>query len=434
MSNPNIGKVPTTDPLLLPISASDLLLEAGLLSKVRPGRPDSQSTAKFRSGDGDEGGLNREAPEEEEEEEEEEDPVSAIRMGCPELDEHVLLGGMGKGEVVGMALQTMAHLLATDPLARAMVVTTLPASALLPSLRTALLVRLSSTCLENRHHVHVRVIACLKRIDISRVFDVEGLLEVLGELDGDSTVAPPRTETGQEMPAEHVSEDRKERQPPPPPPLPPPPEQKRQQRTEVRDSEDESSLSSSPLSSPPASPLLEEPQEQPQPTRQIPTPMQREPAENTSRLPDLILVTHTSTLLNALFTTRDKPAAHDTMVRLAACLRALVRPPSFGQVFSKLLDLHLLCTRTGAAAAAPGVRWAVEVLKDEVGVYEYGNEEEDERAAGADGGGRNNESNDISRRHNNRRIRRRCREKRWGVVDVVVGGRVVNAEGLEGRP
>ncbi|KAL2269616.1 hypothetical protein VTJ83DRAFT_1800 [Remersonia thermophila] len=419
----------------------------------------------------------------------------------------------------------MAHLLVTDLSARAMIITTLPVATLLPQLRTALFGQFPLTCVGNPYEVHVKVRACLERVAISRVFDVEGLLEVLGELDeGNALVS--RAEARREMPAGQVSEDKKE---PPPPPPPPPPKPKKQQRIEVRDSEDESSLSSSPLSSPPASPLLKEPQEPP--TRRPPTPpTQREPAQNASRLPDLVLVTHSSALLNALFTTRDKPAAHETMARLGACLRALARPwsfsspdadrpsssnssnsssgggrsssagplvvlvnsttarlaapsghgvqnqsrgprdppgldgvgdtgrgedggedrsrrhkPSFGQVFDKLLDLHLLCTRTGAVAAVfvgggclvDSVRWAVEVLKDEAGVYAYEDDDEEgpgardgtNRAGGAGGDGGDGSVRVLGSRDNdhNRRIRRLCREKRRGAVDVI-GARVVDAE------
>ncbi|KAK1513532.1 uncharacterized protein CCOS01_14474 [Colletotrichum costaricense] len=101
--------------------------------------------------------------------------------------------------------------------------------------------------------------------------------------------------------------------------------------------------------------------------------------------------------------------------------------PTFGLVFSQLLDLHLLCTKIPRDkedaerlyTAAPGgggggeddgtggVRfvWALEVLLDEIGVWEHGTE--------AEVGGR-------------RRASRKSREQRWGVVDVK-SGRVVDA-------
>ncbi|KAK1701059.1 hypothetical protein BDP55DRAFT_8499 [Colletotrichum godetiae] len=101
--------------------------------------------------------------------------------------------------------------------------------------------------------------------------------------------------------------------------------------------------------------------------------------------------------------------------------------PTFGLVFSQFLDLHLLCTKIPRDkkdaerlyAAAPGdgggegegdgagVRfvWALEVLLDEIGVWEH------ETGAGAGG---------------KKRGARKSREQRWGVVDVR-GGRVVDA-------
>lgn len=197
-------------------------------------------------------------------------------------------------------------------------------------------------------------------------------------------------------------------------------------------------------------------------------------------LPDVILITHTSTLLNTLFTGRDKPTAHSRMSQLSSKLRHLTRSPShgsplimllnsltipfsaelaahntndyspaelarpplpreadpferprnlpeptlrsvfgsgsgaglvarraprgkpsFGVVFTQLLDLHLLCTRVPRVAGG-GVAWVVEVLLDEIGVYEMGGDE------GV--------------------VTRRCREQRWGAVDIEGGGgRVLDA-------
>lgn len=96
--------------------------------------------------------------------------------------------------------------------------------------------------------------------------------------------------------------------------------------------------------------------------------------------------------------------------------------PSFGLVFTQMLDLHLLCTRVpktradaevlyappaaveAAARATVGYAWAVEVLLDEVGVWE---------GRGGAGAGP-----------------RRSREQRWGAVEVrrdTRGVRVVDA-------
>lgn len=85
--------------------------------------------------------------------------------------------------------------------------------------------------------------------------------------------------------------------------------------------------------------------------------------------------------------------------------------PSYGMVFARLVEVHLLCTRVprtrgDVELARKGVgaecQWVVEVLGDEVGVFEMG--------WGEDGG----------------RVGWRSREQRWGVVDVDGWGRVVD--------
>ncbi|KAJ4386571.1 hypothetical protein N0V93_009469 [Gnomoniopsis smithogilvyi] len=216
--------------------------------------------------------------------------------------------------------------------------------------------------------------------------------------------------------------------------------------------------------------------------------------------PDIILITHMSTLLSSLFHQREKATAHQTLQLLASHLRYLARStehggplimilnstttsesnvaapaqhhdrdgpplpppsggpstpnkpldptlrsifnppplpvsglpyhydtphsrrnkPSFGLIFTQLLDLHLLCTkipRTRADAEAlyaptsPGTRkaveyvWAVEVLLDGIGVWE-------------------------GREHVLEGRPRRFRDQRWGAVEVkrdVMGLRIVDA-------
>ncbi|KAK4453439.1 hypothetical protein QBC34DRAFT_477319 [Podospora aff. communis PSN243] len=230
---------------------------------------------------------------------------------------------------------------------------------------------------------------------------------------------------------------------------------------------------------PPPSPLPEEaaPRET-KSTHQRPSPKQTTPPR--SPLPDFILITHTSTLFNTLFTGRDKPTAHEKASLLSTRLHQLTRSPnhgsplifllnsttspftpeqtahtgenpadmarppipretdpserlrsiteptlrsvfgmspatamrrgqgqrgkpSFGGVFAQMLDVHLLCTRVPRGIDG-GFMWVVEVLLDKVGVYDFVGE------GGEDEG-----------------VTRRCREQRWGALEVDGRGRIVGA-------
>ncbi|KAL0475204.1 hypothetical protein QR685DRAFT_488564 [Neurospora intermedia] len=124
--------------------------------------------------------------------------------------------------------------------------------------------------------------------------------------------------------------------------------------------------------------------------------------------------------------------------------------PSYGMVFSQILDLHLLCTKVprgrtrhhgggayggggggGYGGYGGGYVWAVEVLLDELGVYEGldvildkvsregGEEEEEEEKEG---------QREQQEERKGKRLTRRSREQRWGAVEIEEGsGRVVDA-------
>lgn len=237
-------------------------------------------------------------------------------------------------------------------------------------------------------------------------------------------------------------------------------------------------------------------------TKPVATHNPPEPScKNESTHPDIILITHMSTLLSSLFHQREKATAHQSLQLLASHLRHLARSteygsplvmilnsttssethvtapaqfqdrdgpprpplggpstpdkpldptlrsifnppplpvsglaynydtpqsrrnkPSFGLIFTQLLDLHLLCTKipkTRAdaealyALASPGTGrvveyvWAVEVLLDEIGVWEGSEKVLEGRP-------------------------RRSREQRWGAVEVRrdgIGVRIVDAFG-----
>ncbi|KAK3365192.1 hypothetical protein B0T24DRAFT_427744 [Lasiosphaeria ovina] len=437
-----------------------------------------------------------------------------ILTGCGELDEYVLLGGFERGSVVGVSaedgeiglligLQTVARLLAgTAPGApvparpRAMIVTTLPARVLLPKLREVIVGQVAALQGGGLENVRDRVQWCLENISIARVFDIEGLWEVLSELDAQGQGPLESKDAVRSEPTLQREETRE-------PDIRPAP------KMEILDSEDEddglSPLNESPLDQ--ETPLKSSEKPPPRSSQETPlksnekTPMSKqEPLPDSCPslpLPDIILVTHMSTLLSTLFTGRDdKPAAHNTMLLLSSQLRHLTRSPSrggplimllnsatinsftggdesipatdynehgpppstglgfgtehtatrpsdaslrsifspsrpggyrgighvralqrqatkpsFGLVFSKLLDLHLLCTRVPRTRGDAGVvetglyfggkseihlTWVVEVLLDELGVYC----ESDDRRTGW----------------------RRSREQRWAAVDVGEGG------------
>lgn len=253
--------------------------------------------------------------------------------------------------------------------------------------------------------VKEKVRQCLDGVMLSCVFDMDGLWEVLADLDRpvDTALGTVDNEnTGKDAPV-----------------------------LEVQDSQDEDVL---PLS-----------------TETSASPEQTAPEKI---LPELIVITHFSSLLNSLFAHREFQAAHSALQLLASHLRHLTRhlpthpllvllnttsvpsssssfgkasssasldptlrsifnppplnlpgynplpltrmnKPTFGRVFAQLLDLHVLCTRVSAGGDG-GFGTVVEVLLDEMGVWE------------------------------GRMGKRRDREQRWGAV-AVKEGRITDA-------
>ncbi|KAJ0123516.1 fasciclin domain family [Diaporthe amygdali] len=486
--------------------------------------------------------------------------------GCRELDDEVLLGGFERGCVVGVSaeeeevglligLQTVARLFVAslgtgqsqEP--RAMIITTLSVDALLPLLRDTFKAQLVAQK-QDPGKGNELLKRFLERISISRIFDVSGLWEAVRELDS----LAPQDEAHQEPPSSQqavedevttgpraVSTEGRDVQeglslsglsssPLSDPPSSLPDELEFEEavprttppgkRTEIADSEDEGDLSS-PVSLPKASP---EPETVPQTVSEeeiskeessTKQPSIDQPGnQKDSRHPDIILVTHMSTLLSALFRQREKDTAHQMLQLLSSHLRYLARSPdhggplimtlnsttnstegtaapntkpnpgqgrpspqppppteapntrssnrpldptlrsifnppplpttglgyahdtplarrnkpSFGLIFTQLLDIHLLCTRVpktradaealfappSQAAALTGAvdyGWVVEVLLDEVGVWD------------SEGGRRG--------------ARRASREQRWGAVGVRRDGngvRVVDAFGSARKP
>ncbi|KAH8662101.1 hypothetical protein BX600DRAFT_512974 [Xylariales sp. PMI_506] len=271
-----------------------------------------------------------------------------IRTGCREIDEDVLINGLERGCVVGvsaeevnfgllLAMQTIAHsLVSGQSIRRAAIVTTLAAPVLLPMLRDIIKAQVEARWGQNHPEVNAQVRWCLEHISISRVFDIEGLCEVLDELEVVSPAASPNEPPPRKLGAAGRTEPESSplssplSSPPPSSPitaLPSP----RTERSEIRDSEDEDEddLSSSPpvVYVPPTPPVATA-----EARNQEEVTAQKIPVEDLSTtLPDIVLVTHFSNLLSTLFAQRERSSAHTTLQLLSCHLRYLSR--SSGSLF-----------------------------------------------------------------------------------------------------
>ncbi|KAJ6443925.1 protein phosphatase-1 [Purpureocillium lavendulum] len=300
-------------------------------------------------------------------------------VGCVEVDDEALLGagGLERGTVVGVScededgfgltlgLQVVARTLLAHAEETALVVTPRPAGVMLRALRDGIIAELRAgqatektaatsaavaaapgdggvgdsgggdddEASDDREAAAVR--ACLDQVMLSCVFDVDGLWEVLAELDRPAETSTPLPEssaceeeddtTGGMM--EDQSQEVEERISTPPAPV-----------LEIQDSEDEG-LTPSP------EPYLERPPEEQSPLRAHPEPgagpsTSVEDATGPGGLgdggkpggggrgahgPSIVLVTHFSALLTSLFAHREKSAAHSSLQLLASQARYLSR-------------------------------------------------------------------------------------------------------------
>lgn len=355
------------------------------------------------------------------------------------------------------------------------VITPKPPSTIVVLLKNAITAELKARIGSNSDEIATQRRGCLDRIMLSRVFDMDGLDEVLADLDVSATApecGKEEEEALEMQPAEEiavmavhadptVADDdghgdgvvsNKEEKP-----------RKASVVAEIQDSQDEDETPSPP---PCPKSIPQSPQPQPDDTNLQDTTAATEPdkqvdsksnnkstATAASSTPDIILITHFSSLLTSFFTQRDKSAAHAALRLLASRLRHLSRTlpsnpliillnstdsgahaseshshesnlnlnsippplpdqqssssttyksasssstdptlrsifnpahhagtsykankPTFGLVFTQLLDFHLLCTRAPRPSrAAPTSLRAVtviEVLLDELGLWE----------------------------------------------------------------
>lgn len=361
------------------------------------------------------------------------------------------------------------------------VITPKPPSTIVVLLKNAITAELKARGVSKSDEIAARRRDCLDRIMLSRVFDMDGLDEVLADLD--ATAATPGDGKEEEEIIEMQSAEETADMAVQPDPTAADgdgngnvavssKEEKPRETSvvaEIQDSQDEDETPSPPPA-PIAIPQLPQPQSddtnlkdtirttEPDnhstPNRQVDSKNNDDKSTTTtaSSTPDIILITHFSSLLTSFFTQRDKSAAHTALRLLATHLRRLSRTlpsnpliillnstdsgahaseshshennlnmnpnplplpdqqssystayksassstdptlrsifnpahhastsykankPTFGLVFSQLLDLHLLCTRAPRPSrAAPSSLRAVtvvEVLLDETGLWE----------------------------------------------------------------
>ncbi|KAF4998158.1 hypothetical protein FGRMN_3362 [Fusarium graminum] len=333
--------------------------------------------------------------------------LGACKTGCAVIDEDVLLGGFERASIVGISaedeelgvqlgFQILAHSLCEGVVSRGLLITPKPASVMLAGLRDAIKAELEAK--GHTKDVKAKLRQCLERVMLSCVFDLDGLWEVLADLD--------RSEPSRDEPRETKAETEEREQDVVTAPV-----------DEIQDSQDDDDDAFSPI---------RETSQQSQAD---------EPPSKASQHPEVIVITHFSSLLTSLFTHRERSAAHAALQLLGAQLRDLSRnlsssplilllnstssassgaantatvspakqapvdptlcsifnpplstgynarrtKPNYGLAFSQLLDLHMLCTRIpktiSDAEAAVQQRfghevktvWIVEVLLDEMG-------------------------------------------------------------------
>ncbi|KAI1017927.1 hypothetical protein LB504_004151 [Fusarium proliferatum] len=338
--------------------------------------------------------------------------LGACKTGCRVIDEEVMLGGFERGSVVGISaedeelgvqlgLQTLAHSLCEGTVTSGLLITPRPASVMLAGLRDAVKSELEAER-GTKDTIRVRLRQCLEKVMLSCVFDMDGLWEALADLDCEVVEEKDGAVQDQDQGATDIRQH-----------------DTTYQFDEIQDSQDDDDVAFSPI-------------------HQASQPLAEEPCNKTQQHPDVIVITHFSSLLTGLFFHREKSAAHAALQLLSSHLRDLSRnlsskplilllnstsavssgpalataaspakqsqvdptlrsifnpppltgysarrtKPNFGLIFTQLLDLHLLCTKVpktrqdaeGAVRQLPGdeieLVWVVEVLFDELGVWE----------------------------------------------------------------
>lgn len=190
-----------------------------------------------------------------------------------------------------LALQVLAHSLCSGAARRGLLVVP-PAAGAMPRLLRDVV---AAEVAERRgvqdddddDNAQARVRVCLDRVMISPVFDLDGLWEALGELDATTTTATRADSDAVAAAAAYTPSSASS---------------SLSSVLEIGDSQDDVDADEGRTGPPPASQ---------DPPRQ--------------KLPDIIVVTHFSSLLTSLFTHRDRAAAHAALQLLSSHLRCLSR-------------------------------------------------------------------------------------------------------------
>ncbi|UKZ81086.1 hypothetical protein TrVFT333_008854 [Trichoderma virens FT-333] len=385
-----------------------------------------------------------------------------------------------------LGLQVLVCSLLDKVVHKVQIITPKPPSTIVVLLKNSITAELRARGITALDEAAVQERDCLNRIMLSRVFDMDGLCEVLADLDDAATSevrrrALNKPEVGDAQPVEKTEAKTQlgagaalvdvKHDPQGPPVV-----------AEIQDSQDEDetpppSQSSATL---PQLEVLDEGQRNEVITSDTESRTDSSGISkivavanshnSTAATPNIILITHFSFLLTSFFTQRDNSAAHATLRLLASRLRRLSRTlsssplillinstdsgatvstpaahfpeshsydipppeqpskrkpsidptlrsifnpaspssghasgyklnkPTFGLVFTQLLDIHLLCTRAPrpGKASLPRALTLIEVLLDDIGLWE-----------------------------GERGLRRR-REQRWTVV-APYNGRIIDA-------
>ncbi|KAL5091164.1 hypothetical protein Trisim1_003477 [Trichoderma cf. simile WF8] len=403
--------------------------------------------------------------------------------GCEDLDAYVLLGGFERGSVVGISaededgvgvtlgLQVLVCSLLDKAVQKVQIVTPKPPSTIVILLKNSITAELKARGVTAPSEIAAQGRECLDRVLLSRVFDMDGLCEVLADLD--NAVAPRtkehvlhKPEVDDAQPTEEKTAKTQAKDGDAPGDLGDEP-QSPSVVAEIQDSqdEDEALSPSQPLETPPQHEAPHKVQTGEASTSDEQSKQDSHGISNTaaaaaaaaaapgntnstSAAPDIILITHFSSLLTSFFTQRDNLVAHAALRLLASRLRRLSRTlpsnplillinstdsgaassttttaaaaahsseydipppdqpatqkpsvdptlrsifnpssessghahaggykpnkPTFGLVFTQLLDMHLLCTRAPrpGKATLPRSLTVVEVLLDDIGVWE----------------------------------------------------------------